>query len=86
MGLVYVFVMVETAARTSHAGCGFLSGYWISENVLVGEGWVFFQVRGGGFLFLQEISYRCKLESQLWAKHRTGSFQWYQKEILYSLA
>ena len=84
MVLVYVFVMVEAAARTSHAGCGFLFGCWIYANVLVGERRDF--LSEGVFLLLQEISHGCKSEPQLWAKHRTRTFQWYQKEILYSLA
>lgn len=62
----------------------FLFGCWISENVLVGEGMNF--LSGRVFLLLQEISHECKFEPQLRAKHRTSTFHWYQKEILYSLA
>lgn len=84
-GLVYVFVMVEAAARTSHAGCGFfIFGCWISENVLVGEGQDF--LSEGFFLLLQEIRHGCKFKPQLWAKQTIKIFQWYQKEILFSLA
>lgn len=45
-GLVYVFATVETAARTSHVGCGFLCDCRISENILVGEGQDFFKWEG----------------------------------------
>jgi len=78
-GLVYVFVIVEAAARTSRAGCVFLFCCWISGEEL-GKGRIFELWRFSCFYRRSVTDAILNLSCGL--KHRTRTFQWYQKEIL----
>lgn len=63
MGLIYVFAMVEAAARTSRAGWVV---FWTSQIVLADN--------GGIFLLLRKIGHGCNFEPELCAKTQNKDF------------
>lgn len=66
MGLIYVFAMVEAAARTSRAGWVVLFVFWTSQIVLADN--------GGIFLLLRKIGHGCNFEPELCAKTQNKDF------------